>query len=201
LTPTLASAFLKCSVLLLDEIDQLEQALLYKLFEQALLPTSTLILIGISNSLDLVDRTLPRLRSKQLEPELLHFPPYSYEAISAIIKERLASITMADYSLPSTTVLFETSAIELCARKLVSSGDVRKVLDTCRKAVEITDTLPIKTLQMVKAISASSTNFSRIQGTSLHGKVILVATLSGEGEVDKVGFFFLLVCFVFLLVW
>ena len=185
-------------LLLLDEIDQLEQVLLYKLFELALLPTSTLILIGISNSLDLVDRTLPRLRAKHLEPELLHFAPYSFEAISTIVKERLASIKLAEYLLPTgpPTVLFEAPAIELCARKLTSSGDVRKVLDTCRKALEIADTVPVKTLHMVKAISASSTHFTRIQGTSLHGKVILVAALAGEGELDKVGLFARSACLV-----
>ncbi len=54
-------------MLILDEIDNLntkDHDVLYKLFEWPNLPESRFVLIGIANALDLIDRILPRLKSK-----------------------------------------------------------------------------------------------------------------------------------------
>jgi Cdc6-like AAA superfamily ATPase len=58
---------------------------------------------------------------------LLLFPPYSKEQIVDIIKERLTDCHVID-----------ETAIQLCARKISSSsGDIRKALDICSKAIEM----------------------------------------------------------------
>ncbi|EPX75123.1 uncharacterized protein SOCG_02599 [Schizosaccharomyces octosporus yFS286] len=151
-------------ILVLDEMDHLiarEQQVLYTLFEWPSLPMSRLILVGIANALDMTDRFLPRLQTKNILPTLLSFTPYSAQEISTIIKARLNSAFLQqktgdgypnkleeekENSLPSNIKVSEEvpfihpSAIELCARKVAaSSGDLRKALDICRHAIELVE--------------------------------------------------------------
>ncbi|KAI8337815.1 P-loop containing nucleoside triphosphate hydrolase protein [Choanephora cucurbitarum] len=132
------------SVVVLDEIDYLktkDQDVLYKLFEWTSLPQSQLVLIGISNALDLTDRILPRLRAKNCEPILLNFNSYGNEEIQNIIKGRLYALlgegtVTQDTPLP----LIQPIAIKLIASKVAgSASDVRTALDICLKAVEIAE--------------------------------------------------------------
>ncbi|XP_051939259.1 cell division control protein 6 homolog isoform X2 [Hippocampus zosterae] len=121
-------------LLVLDELDQLDskgQDVLYTIFEWPHLPESRLCLVGIANALDLTDRVLPRLRAGPgCRPQLLHFPPYSREQLGAIVQDRLAQ-ACAEGALHS-------AAVQFCARKVSAvSGDARKALDICRRAVEI----------------------------------------------------------------
>ncbi|KAI9257388.1 P-loop containing nucleoside triphosphate hydrolase protein [Phascolomyces articulosus] len=139
------------NVVILDEIDHLitrDQDVLYKIFEWASSPASRLVLIGIANALDLTDRLLPRLRTKNCEPQLLNFNPYKVPEISAIIKDRLYSLEN-DSSLSTTGTpkentplpLMQPNAVELCARKVAASmGDLRTALDVCRRAIELAET-------------------------------------------------------------
>ena len=122
-------------VLLLDEVDQIETALkgsrdLYNIFEWPYLTNSKLILIGIANSLDFNDRFLPRLELKpEWKPRIVKFMPYSREAITSIVKDRLASMSINVDQLP----VIDDKAITFCASKVAASnGDIRKVLDICR---------------------------------------------------------------------
>lgn len=49
---------------------------------------------GVANALDLTDRILPRLQAKpHCRPQLLHFPPYSRQELSAIVQDRLAQVS------------------------------------------------------------------------------------------------------------
>lgn len=87
-----------CSLLVLDEIDQLDsrkQSVLYTVFEWPSAPNSKLVLIGIANALDLTDRILPRLQARlDLRPELLHFAPYTKLEIVSILTERLKQVNI-----------------------------------------------------------------------------------------------------------
>ncbi|KAG0292576.1 AAA ATPase [Dissophora globulifera] len=120
-------------VVVLDELDNLaskDQEVLYKLFEWSSMEGSKLTLLSISNSLDLVDRLLPRLKARGCEPDLVNFAPYKVEEIREIVVGRLASLGCGD--------LMERQAIEFCARKVAgATGDLRTVLDICRRAFEI----------------------------------------------------------------
>ncbi|XP_008416984.1 cell division control protein 6 homolog [Poecilia reticulata] len=123
-------------LLVLDEMDQLDskaQDVLYTIFEWPYLPRSRLCLIGIANALDLTDRILPRLQAQtHCRPLLLHFAPYSRQELSAIIQDRLSKV--------SAEGLLDASAVQFCARKVSAvSGDARKALDICRRAVEIAE--------------------------------------------------------------
>ncbi|XP_023244751.1 cell division control protein 6 homolog [Centruroides sculpturatus] len=123
-------------VLVLDEIDQLDsknQEVLYTLFEWPCLRNSKLVLVGIANALDLTDRVLPRLHAYGCRPKLLHFRPYTHQQILSILEDRLKDVS-------ANTEIFKPAALLLCARKIAaSSGDVRKALDVCRRAIEVVE--------------------------------------------------------------
>merc|ERR1712176_883904 len=83
----------KMYVVIIDEMDGLlsnsKQQILYHLFGWTKRKHSKLILFGIANSIDLTDRFLPRLKQRNLEPELLIFRPYTKSQLIMIIKHRL----------------------------------------------------------------------------------------------------------------
>ncbi|KAG0225494.1 AAA ATPase [Actinomortierella wolfii] len=150
-------------VLILDEIDQLvtkDQEVLYKLFELTTQEKSRLTLIGIANALDMTDRFLPRLKAKDVEPQLLNFNPYQVADVRNIILDRLFSLeemfghgassssssssstgaAAEDNKKPRIPPLMQRPAIELCARKVAAgTGDLRKALDICRQAIEMVE--------------------------------------------------------------
>ncbi|XP_060637021.2 cell division control protein 6 homolog [Anolis sagrei] len=123
-------------LVVLDEMDQLDskgQDVLYTVFEWPSLPNSRLVLIGIANALDLTDRILPRLQTRpKCKPQLLNFPPYNKDQLAAILQERLKQV--------SGEQVLDNAAIQFCARKVSSvSGDARKALDICRRAIEVVE--------------------------------------------------------------
>ncbi|KAJ8070182.1 hypothetical protein OCU04_000573 [Sclerotinia nivalis] len=128
----------------LDEIDHiltLDLEILYKLFEWSLQKSSRLILIGIANALDLTDRFLPRLKARNLQPQLLPFLPYTASQIKNVIMTRLKSLVPADSATPNFVPFLHPAAIELCSRKVASqTGDLRKAFDICRRAIDLIET-------------------------------------------------------------
>jgi cell division control protein 6 len=127
----------------LDEIDHiltLDLEILYKLFEWSLQRSSCLVLIGIANALDLTDRFLPRLKARNLKPQLLPFLPYTAFHIKTIIITRLKSLLSADSQTPDYVPFLHPAAIELCSRKVSSqTGDLRKAFDICRRAIDLVE--------------------------------------------------------------
>ncbi|KAI1210041.1 cell division control protein Cdc6 [Annulohypoxylon truncatum] len=126
-------------MVVLDEIDHiltLDLESLYQLFEWSMQKSSRLVLIGIANALDLTDRFLPRLKSRNLKPELLPFLPYSAAQIKTIITGRLKSLVPEGSPLP----FIHPAAIELCSRKVASqTGDLRKAFEICRRAIDLVE--------------------------------------------------------------
>ncbi|NWX11922.1 CDC6 protein, partial [Aegotheles bennettii] len=135
-------------LLVLDELDQLEskgQDVLYTLFEWPRLPSSRLVLVGLANALDLTERRLARLSALPLgSPQLLHFPPYTREQLSAILQERLRQV--------DGDPVLDAAALQFCARKVSAvSGDARKALDICRRAVEVVE-LEVRSQTLLKPL-------------------------------------------------
>jgi cell division control protein 6 len=130
-------------VVVLDEIDHiltLDPESLYRVFEWSLQKTSRLVLVGIANALDLTDRFLPRLKSRNLRPELLPFLPYSAAQIKTIITTRLRSLVPEGGPTPGYIPFFHPAAIELCSRKVSSqTGDLRKAFEVCRRAIDLVE--------------------------------------------------------------
>lgn len=123
----------------LDEIDHiLTMGLesLYRVFEWSLYKSSRLLLVGIANALDLTDRFLPRLKSKNFKPELLAFLPYNAAQVKNIITTRLKSLLPEGKE--GYVPFIHPAAIELCSRKVSSqTGDLRKAFEICRRALDL----------------------------------------------------------------
>ena len=123
-------------VIVLDEIDELEsksQDVLYTLFRWPAIDMSRVVVIGIANTLDFTTRSLKRLRS--LDVMEVNFQPYTKEQVKGILSARLT-----EASSEGDEPLIKDSALELCARKVASfSGDIRKALDVCRRAIELVE--------------------------------------------------------------
>ncbi|KAF4972191.1 hypothetical protein FZEAL_9653 [Fusarium zealandicum] len=127
----------------LDEIDHiLTMGLesLYRVFEWSLQKNSRLVLVGIANALDLTDRFLPRLKSKNLKPDLLSFLPYTAAQVKNIIITRLKSLMPAG-GKEGYVPFIHPAAIELCSRKVSSqTGDLRKAFEICRRGLDLIET-------------------------------------------------------------
>lgn len=130
-------------VIVLDEIDHilsLDLESLYRLFEWSMQKSSHLLLVGIANALDLTDRFLPRLKSRNLRPELLPFLPYTAVQVKTIITKRLKSLLSQEKAAENFIPFFHPAAIELCSRKVSSqTGDLRKAFEICRRALDLVE--------------------------------------------------------------
>ena len=144
-------------LIVLDEIDHLlrsraQQNLLYRLFAWASGGTSC-ALIGIANSLDLTERFVPLLASKDAAPALLHFRPFESKEIVEVLKARLVGlksrydgeeddVVLADgtNAALASSPLFMPAALELASKKIAAAtGDLRKALDAARLAIELVE--------------------------------------------------------------
>lgn len=127
-------------LVMLDEIDSLVDAdceILYNIFEWSMHESSSLALIGVANALDLTDRFLPRLKAKNLKPQILPFLPYTHQQISSIITEKLRSL-LPDATTDKNFVPFmHPAAISLCGKKIASqTGDIRKAFALVRQSID-----------------------------------------------------------------
>ncbi|GAA6046917.1 hypothetical protein JCM3770_003429 [Rhodotorula araucariae] len=170
-------------LLVLDEIDHLvaptktpsrlassqQPDLLNALFTLASIPASPLTLIGIANDLTLAALSLSPTPSPvkgkgkakadplftPVKPIRLHFKPYTWQELVAIVDQRLSLLTTSypDVSEPShglaapaelaapspakkTFPLIDKPALERCAKKIAAgTGDVRTMLDVARLAI------------------------------------------------------------------
>ncbi|KAK9486801.1 P-loop containing nucleoside triphosphate hydrolase protein [Lipomyces starkeyi] len=121
-------------VVLMDELDQLvtkSQDVMYNFFNWPSLPNSKLIVVAVANIMDLPERTLSNKISSRLGLTRIQFAGYTHTQLQIIIEARLKEI-------PGNIVLLE--AIEFASRKVASvTGDARRALDICRRAVEIAE--------------------------------------------------------------
>lgn len=120
-----------CTVVLLDELDQLwtrKQDVLYNLFDWPNHRNSRLVVVAVANTMDLPERVLAHRVSSRLGLTRLSFLPYTYLQLEKIINLRLDGVAET----------FQAEAVEFCARKVAAiSGDARRVLDICRRAAEL----------------------------------------------------------------
>ncbi|KAF9974025.1 Origin recognition complex, subunit 1 [Actinomortierella ambigua] len=176
-------------VVLMDELDLLvttKQTVMYNFFEWPNWQHSRLIVVAVANTMDLPERMLSNKVSSRLGLTRINFQPYTYPQLIQIVESRLEGIRA-----------FRKEAIEFAARKVSAvSGDARRALDICRRAVEIVEQdalrrqneaqeteasaadpeqVTIRTVdQAIKEMFASP-NVRFIQTASLHQKLFLIA--------------------------
>jgi len=120
------------TVLLLDEIDYLvtkKQTLLYNFFDWPMRGgPNRLIVIGISNTINLPERLHPRVQSR-LGVEVCIYRSYTIKEVVDILRGRLVS--------GNCEMAFDTDALNFAARKTAGyTGDIRKAFQMCRAAAE-----------------------------------------------------------------
>ncbi|KAK5987675.1 Origin recognition complex subunit 1 [Cladobotryum mycophilum] len=185
-------------VVLMDELDQLvtkNQAVMYNFFNWPTLRHSRLIVLAVANTMDLPERTLSNKISSRLGLTRITFPGYNHEQLMKIIQSRLEGV-------PGNIV--DADAIQFASRKVAAvSGDARRALDICRRAVELAEsdvpgdpTTPSKRAQdsgipdpsrrgrvtistIKKAINEATTNpiQQHLRGLPLMSKLLMAALL------------------------
>ncbi|KAK4188006.1 putative origin recognition complex subunit 1 [Podospora australis] len=121
-------------VVLMDELDQLvtkNQGVMYNFFNWPGLRHSRLIVLAVANTMDLPERTLSNKISSRLGLTRITFPGYNHEQLMRIVQSRLEHV-------PGDIV--DADAVQFAARKVAAvSGDARRALDICRRAVELAE--------------------------------------------------------------
>lgn len=125
-------------IVVLDEVDFLVKRrgddVLYKLTRiNSELSSSRISLVGITNSVDLIESLDPRVKSSLGEVELV-FPPYNAEQLRDILESRAREAFNPG--------VLEEEVIPLCAALAAREhGDARRALDLLRVAGEIAERL------------------------------------------------------------
>lgn len=128
----------RVSVVLLDEIDYLvtkKQSVLYNFFDWPSRSLETkskkrLVVIGVSNTLNLPERLHPRVQSR-IGSKRIFFKSYSVSETVAILNAKLQQAS------PNYEV-FDQDAILYASKKTAAlSGDIRKAFQICRSAAEM----------------------------------------------------------------
>ncbi|KAL1966463.1 hypothetical protein VTN77DRAFT_4385 [Rasamsonia byssochlamydoides] len=145
-------------VVLMDELDQLvtkNQSVMYNFFNWPALRHSRLIVLAVANTMDLPERTLSNKISSRLGLTRITFPGYKHTDLMEIISSRLANV-------PGNIV--DPDAIQFASRKVAAvSGDARRALDICRRAVEIAE----QEYESAKAKGATSNHMNTDDTDSL----------------------------------
>lgn len=126
-------------IVLMDELDQIatkKQNVMYNFFNWPTYNTSKLIVVAVANTMDLPERVLSNKISSRLGLRRIQFKGYTFQQLADIITHRLEMITKNN----RRKVRISPDAIGFASRKVASvSGDARRALTICRRAVEIAE--------------------------------------------------------------
>ncbi|KAJ7170168.1 P-loop containing nucleoside triphosphate hydrolase protein [Mycena filopes] len=170
-------------VVLMDELDQLmtaKQDVVYNFFNWPTLAGSKLVVLAVANTMDLPERAMTgRVRSR-LGMTRINFQPYSWTQLQSIVEARIAS---AKEGQPKDAPgVIGEDAIKFAAKKVSSvSGDARRVLDICRRAVELVHeerrVAAIKDVNEVQKLMQNSPTAAYLRECSFHERMILVSLI------------------------
>lgn len=179
----------------MDELDLLvtkKQTVMYNFFEWPSRPHSKLIVVAIANTMDLPERMLSNKIYSRIGAKRINFQAYSHQQLYEIVESRLKDIDA-----------FEHDAVEFAARKVSAvSGDARRALDICRRAVEIVEqrqtsssdgdddntktkkhTVTISVVNQAIKEMFSSPSVAFIKSCSFHQKLFLVSVMQRVRQI------------------
>ena len=131
-------------LLILDEVDCLinqKQNLLYNIFNWTTYSKSKLIVISISNTIDLPNRLIGKVKSR-MGTNRITFQPYKKDELHRIISVKIDDVH-----------LFSEDALRFSSVKVAAvNGDLRRILLICKRAKEIfaLERKKDKTLKQIK---------------------------------------------------
>ncbi|KAJ7592617.1 P-loop containing nucleoside triphosphate hydrolase protein, partial [Mycena floridula] len=168
-------------VVLMDELDQLvttKQDVVYNFFNWPMLTGSKLVVIAVANTMDLPERVMNgRVRSR-IGQNRVDFRPYSTDQLQEIVQTRLNT---SREGLPANTPeVMKSDAIRMAAMKVAAvSGDARRVLDVCRRVVELVKpnkrTAKIADVNEVIKLMQNSPTAAYLRDCSFHERMMLAS--------------------------
>ncbi|KAF7306437.1 Origin recognition complex subunit 1 [Mycena indigotica] len=170
-------------VVLMDELDQLmttKQDVVYNFFNWPTLVGSKLVVLAVANTMDLPERAMTgRVRSR-LGMTRINFAPYTAEQLQAIVEARIAG---ARVGLPEDSpVVLDSDAIKLTSKRIsATSGDARRILDICRRVVELAH--PQRRKAVIKDVSEvtkqmqNSPTATYLRDCSFHERLVLLSLI------------------------
>ncbi|KAL7746924.1 Origin recognition complex, subunit 1 [Sorochytrium milnesiophthora] len=188
------------TVVLLDELDLLvtkRQGIMYNFFDWPNQPHARLIVVAVANTMDLPERMLTKRVSSRMGLTRVDFQPYSESQLIQILKSRVGAL-VTDQGKDIAVV--SENAMTFAARKVANvNGDARRLLDICRRAVEIVERRSTQDGQMrsveppdiANATNEmySSTLVKFLRQASLHQKLAMITLMNqlrkaGVNEVE-----------------
>ncbi|GLB40727.1 putative P-loop containing nucleoside triphosphate hydrolase protein [Lyophyllum shimeji] len=169
-------------VVLMDELDQLvtaKQDVVYNFFNWPTLAGSKLVVIAVANTMDLPERVMTgRVRSR-LGMTRINFPTYNAPQLQQIVHARLKSVKDGLEDAPEP---LSADAIKFAAMKVSGiSGDARRVLDICRRTVELAlpkrRTARVPEVKEVIQAMQNSPTAAYLRECSFHERVMLASLL------------------------
>ena len=187
-TPKVADELI---VVMLDEIDYVvtkSQEVLYDMFDLPLLSMEhqsgrQLIMIGVSNMLNLPDKLHPRVQSR-IGGARVFFKSYSVEETKAILRSKLEAAS------PIYEVFHDDAILYASKKTAAMSGDIRKAFHMCKQAAELvlensnkktgTDDSPKVYIKDVLRVSRDSFNSAQSRMIALCSpfEALLIITLA-----------------------
>ncbi|EKM58737.1 uncharacterized protein PHACADRAFT_207509 [Phanerochaete carnosa HHB-10118-sp] len=171
------------TIVLMDELDQLmtaKQDVVYNFFNWPTLVGSKLIVLAVANTMDLPERVMSgRVRSR-LGMVRINFQPYTTPQLEAIVRARLATAKRGLFE--GTPDVVAPDGIKFACMKVSSiSGDARRVLDVCRRAVELVQpqkrTARTDDVKQVIRDMQNSPTAAYLRELSFHERLLLAAIL------------------------
>ncbi|WFD31487.1 Origin recognition complex, subunit 1 [Malassezia sp. CBS 17886] len=184
-------------VVLMDELDLFvttRQDVIYNLFHWPSLPGSSLVVIAVANTMDLPERALQPKVASRLGLTRIPFMPYTDTQLLGIVRARLGvDATGAGSDAPATRGcerVFHPDALVFASKRVANvSGDARRMLDVCRRAVEVAEQhalvhgsapppLSIADIRSVLDAMARSGKAAHMSALPFHAKLLLVSMYS-----------------------
>jgi origin recognition complex subunit 1 len=170
-------------VLVIDEVDYLlsrKQDVLYNLFDWMHAPQARLCIICISNTLDLMNKLIGKIRSR-VGNNVLIFRPYSSSEVLEILRLRLGANSPAG----EERCVFSKDALTFIAKKVANfTSDIRKSFEICRRTLHEfllrgnrRDKITVELVSQVISRDANRPLFNYLSNCSELVHVLVVALL------------------------